>query len=91
MLDVVASTEMVMENDVAATPSMEPPTVVSRARLPVALRESTNHGPPDPLSTERSRRRSTSASPTAAAPMTAGTNQNDSRSRRRRALHMGRL
>ncbi len=80
--DVVASTEIVIENDVPATVSIEVPIVVRIERPPLALRASrTTSGVPRSTRV-RSMVTRTWASTIAAMPRTAGRNQKDSRTRR---------
>lgn len=82
---MVASTEIVIENDVAATPSIVPPIAERIARPPVAERSSTSGTSPIPAARSI---RSTSMSPKARAmartPKRVGRNQNDSRACRSR-------
>ncbi|WKK72525.1 hypothetical protein Q0F99_06160 [Rathayibacter oskolensis] len=77
---MVASTEIVIENEVAATPSIVPPIAERIARPPVAERSSTSGMSPTParISTRSSSIRP-NASATAMTPNSAGRNQNDSR------------
>nr|WP_308196333.1 hypothetical protein [Clavibacter phaseoli] len=83
--DVVASTEIVMENEVAATPSIVPPMAERIARPPVADRSSTSGISSIPAArSSRSTSTRPSARTTAPRPSSAGRSQKDSRAWRSR-------